>query len=125
MRARRLNDDLMMECKTRLLQMKRDILNRVRDARKEFESIDKSGGDEADQTMSVMRENEYLATQERLRSHLLEVEFALARIEQGHYGICEETEEPIETERLLALPWTRVSIEGAEIREAVRKRFAR
>ena len=45
-------------------------------------------------------------------------------MEQGIFGICEETEEQIEIERLLALPWTRLSIEGAEIREAVRKRFA-
>ena len=50
---------------------------------------------------------------------------ALARIEQGTFGVCEETEEVIESERLLAIPWTRLSIEGAEIREAVSRRFAR
>lgn len=91
----------------------------------EFETLDKSGGDEADQTMSVMRENEYLASQERLQTQLLEIEMALARIEKGSYGICEETEEPIGAERLRAVPWTRVSLEGAEIRESVKKRFAR
>ncbi len=41
------------------------------------------------------------------------------------YGICEETEELIEEDRLLAIPWTRLSIEGAEIRESVNKRYAR
>ncbi len=120
-----LTEALLRECKEKLLRMKRDILNRVRDARREFETLDKSGGDEADQTMSVMRENEYLTSQERMQTQLLEVEMALARIEKGIYGICEETEEPIEAERLRALPWTRVSIEGAEIRESVKKRFAR
>ena len=54
----------------------------------------------------------------------MEIEFALARIEQGTYGICEETEEPIEVERLLAIPWTRLSIEGAEIREVMTKKYA-
>jgi DnaK suppressor protein len=49
---------------------------------------------------------------------LIEIEFALARIENGQYGVCEETEEFIEHERLLAIPWTRFSIEGAEIRES-------
>jgi DnaK suppressor protein len=50
---------------------------------------------------------------------------ALSRIESGTYGICEETEEQIEHERLLAIPWTRLSIEGAEIRESIKKRYAR
>lgn len=121
----RLNEALLRECKEKLLKMKRDILNRARDVRREFETLDKSGGDEADQTMSVMRENEYLTAQERMRTQLLEIEMALARIERGIYGICEETEELIEAERLRALPWTRVSIEGAEIRETMKKRFAR
>ncbi len=116
---------LIDECKSQLLEIKRDILNRARDARTEFRSFEKSGGDEADQTMSVLREHEFLIAQERLRAHLLEVEFALARIEQGRFGICEETDEPIEVERLRALPWTRLSIEGAEIRESVLRRFAR
>ncbi len=120
-----LNEVFLRECKEKLLRMKGDILNRVRDMRMEFETTDKSGGDEADQTMSVIRESEYFTSQERMHTQLLEIEIALARIEKGVYGICEETEEPIEFERLRALPWTRVSIEGAEIRESVKKRFAR
>ena len=50
---------------------------------------------------------------------------ALARIEQGCYGICQETGELIEPERLMALPWTSLSIEGAEIRESMNKKYAR
>jgi len=55
----------------------------------------------------------------------MEIEMALGRIENGTYGICEETEEPIETDRLLAIPWTRLSIEGAELRESLGRRYAR
>ena len=120
---------LVSECKAKLLQLKRDLLNRTKAARAEFETLDRgsnaNGGDEADQTMTILAENQYLSSQARLRAHLLEIEFALSRIESGTDGICEETDEPIETERLLALPWTRVSIEGAELREAMRSRFAR
>lgn len=121
----RMSDAFVSECRMRLLEMKREILNRVRNARVEFETLDKSGGDEADQTMSLMAENDFLTAQSRLKEQLLEIEFALSRIESGTFGICEETEEPIEHERLRALPWTRLSIEGAEIREALKKRFAR
>jgi DnaK suppressor protein len=120
-----MKEALIIECKKKLLEAKSEILNRVKSSRNEFASLDKSGGDEADQTMSVLQENEYLSAQERMRFQLVEIEFALARIERGVYGICEETDEPIELERLRALPWTRVSIEGAEIREALNKRFAR
>ena len=107
--------------------MKRELLNRSRVMIREFEGLDRgsNSGDEADQTMMIMAENEFLSNQRRVKEMILEVEFALARIEAGTYGLCEETEEIIETERLLALPWTRVSIEGAELREAMQKRFAR
>jgi DnaK suppressor protein len=112
------------ECKQTLVQMKSDILNQLRSSHAELLEQD-SGGDEADQSARQLAEHASLAQRERLRSRLLEIEFALARIEQGTFGICEETEEPIEVERLRALPYTRLSIEGAEIREAMSRRLAR
>ena len=115
---------LVQECKKRLLDAKMDLLNRVKDTRRELHFEDK-GGDEADQTVRVLAEAETLTLHERLRSQLLEIELALSRIEGGTYGICEETEETIEHDRLLAIPWTRLSIEGAEIRESMKKRYAR
>lgn len=116
--------NLLEECKRRLLTAKMDILNRVKEARRDLHFEDK-GGDEADQTVRVLAEAETLTLHERLRSQLLEIELALSRIESGTYGICEETDERIESERLLAIPWTRLSIEGAEIRESMKKRYAR
>jgi DnaK suppressor protein len=125
MQHQKLTAAIIEECKAKLLQSKQDILNRVRSAKSEFESLDLRGGDEADQTMNLLAENEFLTSQHRLKDQLMEIEFALARIQQGRYGVCEETEEAIEIPRLKALPWTRVSIEGAEIREAVKRKFAR
>ncbi len=122
---RQLSSTFIQECRRRLLQSKAELLNRVRNSRAEFATLDKSGGDEADQTMSLIAENDFLSSQNRLRESILEIELALARIESGRYGVCEETEESIEKDRLMALPWTRLSIEGAELREAFRKKFAR
>lgn len=119
-----ITEALIKECRSKLLQTKMDLLNRVKEARSELTQDDK-GGDEADQTVRVLAEAEMLNKQERLRNQLVEIEQALARIESGSYGICEETEETIEPERLRAIPWTRLSIEGAEIRESMTKRFAR
>lgn len=119
-----ISEALVTECRGKLLQAKAEILNRVKDARSTLDNDDK-GGDEADQTVRVLAEAEFLSMHERLRNQLMEIESALGRIENGSFGYCEETEEPIEPERLKAIPWTRLSIEGAEIRESVNKRFAR
>lgn len=119
----RLSPELVAECRGILLQMKGEILNQVRQMRDDLHTEDK-GGDEADQTVRVLAEAEFLNRHERMRNQLMEIESALGRIENGTFGICEETEEAIEPERLRAIPWTRLSIEGAEIRESVNKRFA-
>lgn len=115
---------LVEECRAKLLQVRMDILNQVKDVRNDLTSDDK-GGDEADQTVRVLAEAEFLNRHERLRNQLMEIDAALGRIETGTFGVCEETEEAIEPERLRAIPWTRLSIEGAEIRESMNKRFAR
>ena len=120
-----ITEKLVKECKETLLNTKSEILNRVKEARLNLDSNDDKGGDEADQTMRILAEQEFLNMHDRLRTQLIEIESALARIENGSFGVCEETEEGIEAERLRAIPWTRLSIEGAEIRESVNKRYAR
>lgn len=59
---------------------------------------------------------------------LYEIEQALNRIRDGTYGICELTGEPIEPERLEAIPWTRFSAEAQRQMEhtgvALRARLA-
>lgn len=119
-----LSEGLISECREKLLLIKSDLLNRVKEARGKLDQFER-GGDEADQTMRLLAEQEMLNLTDRLRSQLLEIESALGRIETGHFGYCEETEEMIEVERLRAIPWTRLSIEGAELRESMNKRYAR
>jgi DnaK suppressor protein len=116
--------ELIQECRSKLIQFRTDLLNQVKESRSELTADDK-GGDEADQTVRVLAEAEFVNRQERLRNQLMEIDAALGRIENGSFGVCEETEEGIEPERLRAIPWTRLSIEGAEIRESMNKRFAR
>ncbi len=124
MAQEKISEGLIRECKDKLLQTKTNLLNRVKEAKLNFDNDDK-GGDEADQTVRVLAEQEFLNMTDRLRNQLMEIESALARIENGTFGLCEETDEIIEPERLRAIPWTRLSIEGAEMRESMNKRFAR
>lgn len=120
----KISEKLVKECKAKLLQSKMELLNRVKEAKSNFDNDDR-GGDEADQTVRVLAEQEFLNMTDRLRNQLMEIESALARIENGSFGFCEETEEVIEADRLKAIPWTRLSIEGAELRESVNRRFAK
>jgi len=120
----KITEKVIKDCRDKLLKSKMDLLNRVKEAREKLD-LGEKGGDEADQTMRLLAEQEMLNLNDRLRSQLYEIESALGRIDNGTFGFCEETEEPIEVERLRAIPWTRLSIEGAEIRESMNKRYAR
>jgi DnaK suppressor protein len=54
------------------------------------------------------------AGDEAVTGTLRQVNAALERIENGTYGVCIVTGKPIPEERLEAIPWTDVTIEGAE-----------
>lgn len=124
MKGQKISEETLRECRRKLLSMKQEILNRFKVAQQNFNMTEHTG-DEIDQTVAQQEEHSFLVNQERLRHQMLEVEMALSRIELGTYGLCEETEEPIEEDRLLAIPWTRLSIEGAELREAMTRKYAR
>src|SRR5687768_18426899 len=64
-----------------------------------------------------------LRTRDRERKLLKKIDAALARIEDGSYGFCEETGEPIGIQRLLARPTATLSIEAQERRELKQKLY--
>jgi len=68
------------------------------------DEVDRSSFEEEMQRMQLV-----LDGKNRLRD---EVSEALERMQDGSYGVCEETEEPIGFKRLQAQPWTRLSIEA-------------
>ncbi len=111
-----LNEKRIQECRFLLLNAKGNILNRVMTLSRSLRS-EPQVRDEADLLADQLNETQALSHISRLRTQLLEIELALAKIERGQYGICEETAEWIEEKRLLSIPWTRFSTEGAEIHE--------
>lgn len=64
-----------------------------------------------------------LRTRDRERKLLKKVESALGRIEDGSYGYCEETGEPIGIPRLLARPTATLTIEAQERRELKQRMY--
>lgn len=58
------------------------------------------------------------------RARLVEIDAALARMDDGTYGICEETGDEIPFARLLLEPTTRYTVEALQVLEDERKRAA-
>ncbi len=58
-----------------------------------------------------------LREKDRKRKLISKIDSALRRIEDGSYGYCEETEEPIGIKRLMARPIATLSIEAQERHE--------
>ena len=98
----------------KMLEAQRDALRvqlrgRLADAVNEHEPDDE--GAEAIRSITT---DMVIATLERQREELAEIEAALKRIQEGEYGICEECGVVIPEARLNALPWTRSCVECAE-----------
>ena len=64
-----------------------------------------------------------LRTRDRERKLLKKVQQSLVSIDEGDYGWCEETGEPIGIPRLLARPTANLSLEAQERREKRQKQF--
>ena len=62
-----------------------------------------------------------LRTRDRARKLIAKIDEAMERIEQGAYGFCEETSEPISLSRLEARPIATLSIEAQERHERMEK----
>ena len=64
-----------------------------------------------------------LRTRDRERKLLKKVQAALQRIENGDYGYCEETGDPIVVARLMARPTATLSLEAQQRRELKQKMY--
>ena len=113
-------------CQKKLLEKKSELLNKMTESCGQLSDfVEQRGGDEGDEAIRALKEGAFLNMNERFQQQLAEVEKALARIEEGSYGVCEVTGDNIEPERLKAIPWTACSIEGAEIKESMGRKYAR
>ena len=72
---------------------------------------------------ATIEEEHALRTRDRERKLLKKVQAAIKRIDEGEYGYCEETGEPIGVRRLLARPTATLSLEAQERREIKQKMF--
>lgn len=95
----------------RLHEVRREILGDVEKAKAHRrESGDDGTQDIADMAADTYSRQVLMDLGERERERLREVEAAFKRMEDGTYGICEETDEPIPFTRLEAIPYARYTV---------------
>ncbi|MEO7760850.1 MAG: RNA polymerase-binding protein DksA [Casimicrobiaceae bacterium] len=108
--------------KQRLLEIRAQLLNNADDTGQHLRENETT----TDPSDRATLEEEYtleLRTRDRERKLLKKVEKSVKLIDDGEYGFCEETGEPIGIPRLLARPTATLSLEAQERRERMQKMY--
>jgi DnaK suppressor protein len=101
----------------KLLGWKDDILRESRETLTHLQSETENHPDLADRASSETDRALELRTRDRQRKLISKIDEALRRIDDGSYGYCEETGEPIGLARLEARPIATLSLEAQERHE--------
>jgi DnaK suppressor protein len=101
----------------KLLAWKEDILRESRETLVALQSENENHPDVADRASSETDRAIELRARDRQRKLIAKIEAALGRLDDGTYGYCEETGEPIGLKRLDARPIATLSVEAQERHE--------
>jgi DnaK suppressor protein len=101
----------------KLLHWKDDILEESRETLANLQEDTAQHPDLADRASSETERSLELKARDRQRKLIAKIEAALRRLEDGSYGYCEETGEPISLRRLDARPIATLSVEAQERHE--------
>jgi len=112
-----MNDRQQEYFKEKLLLWKEEILRESRETLTHLQSETENHPDLADRASSETDRALELRTRDRQRKLISKIDEALRRIEEGTYGYCEETGEPIGVARLDARPIATLSLEAQERHE--------
>ncbi len=103
--------------RAKLLAWKEEILRESRETLNQLQVDNQNHPDIADRASSETDRAIELRARDRQRKLISKIDSALKRIEEGTYGYCEETGEPISLKRLDARPIATLSIEAQEQHE--------
>ena len=101
----------------KLLGWKEEILRESRETLTALQTESENHPDIADRASSETDRAIELRARDRQRKLIAKIDSALQRIEEGVYGFCEETGEPISLKRLDARPIATLSLEAQERHE--------
>jgi len=112
-----MNDRQKEYFRQKLLQWREDILRESKETLAALQEDTESHPDLVDRASSEGQRALELRTRDRQRKLISKIDSALRRIEDGTYGYCEETGEPIALKRLDARPTATLSLEAQERHE--------
>jgi DnaK suppressor protein len=103
--------------RAKLLAWKEEILKEAKETLQHLQEENQNHPDLADRASSETDRAIELRARDRQRKLISKIDEALGRIEDGTYGYCEETGEPIALRRLEARPIATLSVEAQERHE--------
>ena len=112
-----MNERQREDFRTKLLAWKDEILKEAQETLQHLQDENQNHPDLADRASSETDRAIELRARDRQRKLIAKIDAALHRIEDGTYGFCEETGEPISLKRLEARPIATLSIEAQERHE--------
>lgn len=120
------NEDFMNEqqknfFRQQLEDLKKSILLESKSTVSALQQDTRSIPDVADRASEETDRALELRTRDRQRKHISKIDAALRRIDDGTYGYCEETGDPINLKRLIARPTATLSMEAQERHERKEK----
>jgi len=101
----------------KLLAWREDILKEAKETLLHLQEENQNHPDIADRASSETDRAIELRARDRQRKLIAKIDEALGRLEDGTYGYCEETGEPISLKRLEARPIATLSVEAQERHE--------
>ncbi|MCB8822602.1 RNA polymerase-binding protein DksA [Microvirga rosea] len=101
----------------KLIRWKGEILKEAQETLAALQSENENHPDLADRASSETDRAIELRARDRQRKLISKIDAALARIDDGTYGYCEETGDPISLKRLEARPIATLSLEAQERHE--------
>src|SRR5215472_4689332 len=103
--------------RAKLLTWREDILKEAKETLQHLQEESENHPDLADRASSETDRAIELRARDRQRKLIAKIDEALTRIDDGTYGYCEETGEPISLRRLEARPIATLSVEAQERHE--------
>lgn len=116
-----LNDLQLEYFRQKLEQWRLELFEEVKETRTNLKESSLVEPDLADRASVETDRSLELRTRDRARKLISKIDEALKRIEDGSYGYCEETNEPIGIKRLEARPIATLSLEAQERHERMEK----
>jgi len=112
-----MNDMQRAYFRRKLLNWRDEILRSTKETLQHLQDDSAQHADIADRATSETERALELRARDRQRKLIAKIDAALERIEDGTYGYCEETGEPISLKRLDARPIATLSVEAQERHE--------